>query len=113
MLRYIVAVFAPDQIQALEAGTKELSAAMVKSPYSGEAVAALATRLAGSMTPVVDKVRQVRIDTPGARRFVGLIVKDLPYLLESDIRSAEQAVMGVNTLVSDIARSNPALNKLS
>jgi Cytochrome c554 and c-prime len=109
MLRHIVGVFAPNKLKDIEADTDGLSDDMVKSNVSGSEIASRATRLDKSMTPIVGQIeREVRsvIDSKRAGEFVERIVKDLPRLLSTDIRSAQQAYWAVNTLVSDFSRSS-------
>ena len=114
MLRHIVSVFAPDKLRNIEADTNGLSADMVKNSVGGSEIAAKATRLDKSMTPIVEQIeKDLRkgIDAAQARKFVDLIVKDLPYLSSTDVRSAQQAALAVNTLVSDITRTSSDATK--
>jgi hypothetical protein len=113
MLRHIVAVFASNEdLRAIESGTGELAALMVKGTDTGPTIASLASRLADSMPPVIKKLEQVQIDAAKAKQFIDLIVKDTATNLpDKDIRSLQQAVMGLNTLTSDIAQTQRSISK--
>jgi hypothetical protein len=113
LLRHIVAVFAgKEELRAIESGARELADLMVKGIAKGEAIAPLASRLANSLAPVIEKVEKVQIDATRTKQFVDLIVKDSAAGLQAaDIRALQQAVMGLNTLVSDIVQTNRSVSK--
>jgi hypothetical protein len=109
MLRHILSVFVPERARAIEADANELSAAMLKKNHQASAIAALAARLNKSMDPIVKELNQKLqkgVPTKHAVEFIDSIVKDVPYLLNTDIRSAEQAVFAINSLVSEIAQNS-------
>jgi hypothetical protein len=113
MLRHIVAVFATkEDLRTIESGTRELAALMLKGIARGETIAPLASRLANSMTPIIKRVEQIQIDAARAKQLIDLIVKDTAADLSArDIRSLQQTVMGLNTMVSDIAQSDRSVSK--
>ena len=114
MVRHIIAVFAPDKLPTINADADELANSMVASTVDGSRTAAIAMRLEKSLAPIVKELDQKLergVDAKQARQFVDLIVKDLPYLMKTDIRSAEQAAFAVNSLVSDIARTSSDSNR--
>jgi hypothetical protein len=111
MLRHIVEVFARAEAEGLHAQASQLSSTVAKSGMNGAAVAAVASRMAGSVNRVLEKLAKVSVDQKAARRVADLIARDVPYLVRTDIRSAQQAVMAVNSLVSYLARTSPELTR--
>jgi hypothetical protein len=48
------------------------------------------------------------MDAATTRKLVRAITSDVPYLLDAEIHSVEQAVMAINALLSSVARSDTA-----
>lgn len=111
MIRHIVSVFAPEEYETLKEQVEQLSGYIAKISTPAEKVASTATRLAETMAQVTQKIVQSKVDDAAAKRLAGIIAKDVPYLLEADFDSVEQAVMAINTLIISMARSNPAMAK--
>jgi Cytochrome c554 and c-prime len=111
MLRHIFELFARGDIESIQAQATQLASTMAKSGANGDTIASIATQMAESMSSIVNKLMHVTVDQKAARRLADLIAKDVPYLVSTDIRSAQQAVMAVNSLVSYLARTSPDLAK--
>lgn len=111
MLRHIFELFARGEIESLQAQATQLASTMAKSGTNGTVIASIATQMADSMNRIVEKLGQVTMDQKVARRLADLIAKDVPYLVSTDVRSAQQAVMALNSLVSYLARTSPELTK--
>src|SRR5215831_6792160 len=108
MLRPVGAVLVVDKTRCIEADTNALSDAMVKNNVSGSEIASRASRLDASMAPIVEQIeKELRrgVDSKRAAQFAERIVKDLPYLLNADIRSAQQTYWALNTLVSEVSQT--------
>ena len=111
MLRHIFELFARAEIESMQAQVTQLASTMAKSGANGPVIASIAAQMADSMNRIVEKLGQVTVDQKAARRLADLIAKDVPYLVRTDIRSAQQAVMAVNSLVSYLAHTSPDLTK--
>ncbi|MGH7962387.1 MAG: multiheme c-type cytochrome, partial [Candidatus Binatia bacterium] len=107
VLRQLVAAFAPQERDRLNAQVQRLAAAIAKMSTPRQEVAAAATDLANTMDRVIPRIAQASIDTATARELAGAIAGDVPYLLDAEIHSIEQAVMGMNSLISSMSRSDP------
>jgi heterodisulfide reductase subunit B len=111
MLRHIFEVFAQGETEAMQAQATKLAETMTRTGTDGKAIASIASQMADSINRLLEKLRQVSVDKKAARRLADLIAKDVPYLVKTDIRSAQQAVMAVNSLLSYLARTSPELTK--
>lgn len=111
MLRHLVAVFAPEDSSALDAGVKQLAQQIARLSVRGETVAASATGMIQIMDRVVPKISKAPMDDAAIKKLADLILNDVAYLKEADLQSTLQAALALNALGSSLARSNPALPK--
>lgn len=111
VLRHLIRVFAPEEETQLEREVEGLAQYIAKLNTPPERVAQTASALAERMARIIPKIMQARIDNSLARRLVRMIAEDVPYLIEADVHSVEQAVMGINALVSFMAQASPGIAK--
>jgi len=108
MLRHLVAVFAPEESAALDAGVKQLADQMAKLNARGEPAAATAKGMIQVMDRIVPKVARARIDEAAIKKLANLITVDVAYLKEADLQSTLQAALALNALVNSLAATSPA-----
>jgi hypothetical protein len=111
MLRHLVAVFAPEESAALDAGVKQLAQQIARLSTRGETVAATATGMIQVMDRIVQKIGRAPMDEDAIKKLADLILNDVAYLKEADLQSTLQAALALNALGNSLARSNPALPK--
>jgi hypothetical protein len=111
MLRHLVAVFAPEESAALDAGVKQLAQQIARLSTRGETVAATATGMIQVMDRIVQKIGRAPMDDAAIKKLADLILNDVAYLKEADLQSTLQAALALNALGNSLARSNPALPK--
>lgn len=109
VMRVLVSAFAPQQRGPLNAQIERLERHIAYMNTPPEQVATTATGLAGTMERVIPQIRQAAIDNAAAARLIDTIAEEVPYLLDAEIHSVEQAIMAINALASAMARQNPAL----
>ena len=111
MLRHLVAVFAPEESGALDAGVKQLGQQVGRLSARGETVAATATGMIQVMDRIVPKIGKAPMDDGAIKKLADLILNDVAYLKEADLQSTLQAALALNALLNSLARSVPALTK--
>lgn len=109
VLRQLVSAFAPQERGQLDTQVERLAAAIAKMSIPPATVAATAANLADTIGRVIPRLRQADVDNAAASKLIDAIAKDVPYLVDAEIHSVEQAIMAINALASAMARSNPAL----
>lgn len=111
LIQHIVSVFAPEEYDRLKEQVEQLSGYIAKITTPDEMVASTAMRLAETMERVTQRIVQSKVDNSAMNRLADMIAKDVPYLIEANFDSVEQAVMAINTLFISMARSDPAMAK--
>ncbi|HXG18542.1 MAG TPA: multiheme c-type cytochrome [Methylomirabilota bacterium] len=109
VMRQLVSAFASQERARLDAQVDRLALAIAQLNTPPATVVTVATNLADTMDRVIPQIRQADIDNTAARRLIEAIAGDVPYLVDAEIHSVEQAIMAINALVSAMARSNPAI----
>ena len=111
VLRHLVKTLVPEERAKLDKQVESLADYIAKINTPPEIVAKTATGVAQTMERVIPKIMQAKVDDALAITLVRLISNDVPYLIQAEVDSIEQAVMAINALVSSTARSNPTLAK--
>ena len=62
---------------------------------------------------MIPSIENANFDNAAAKRIIDRIAGDVPYLVESEVHSVEQAIMAINALVNAMARNNPAIVQTS
>jgi nitrate/TMAO reductase-like tetraheme cytochrome c subunit len=109
VLRQLISTFAPQERARLDGQVERLSEAIAKLNTPPPTVAAVATDLADTMGRVIPRLRQADVDDAAARKLIDGIAGDVPYLVDSEVQSVEQAILAINALVTAMGRSNPAI----
>jgi len=109
VLRHLVSTFAPAERTRLDGQVERLSAAIAKLNTPPQTVVKIATDLADTMERVIPRIRETDVNNEIARKLIAAIAKDVPYLIDAEVQSVEQAIMAINALVTAMARSNPAI----
>lgn len=111
MLRHLVAVFAPEESAALDAGVKQLAHQIARLRVRGESVAGTATGMIPVMDRIVAKIGKAPMDDVAIKKLAELIFNDNAFLKEADLQSTLQAALALNALGSSLARDNAGLPK--
>jgi hypothetical protein len=109
VMRVLVSTFAPEQRAQLDAQVERLERHIAYLSTPQEQVATTAAGLAETMERVIPQIRQADIDNAAAARLIDAIAAEVPYLIDAEIHSVEQAIMAINALAGAMARNNPAL----
>jgi nitrate/TMAO reductase-like tetraheme cytochrome c subunit len=109
VLRQIVATFAPQERGQLDTQVDRLAVSIAQMNTPPATVAATATSLANTIDRVIPRIRQAEIDSAAAGKLIDAIARDVPYLVDSEVHSVEQAIMAINALANTMARTNPSL----
>lgn len=108
VMRVLVSAFAPQQRERLDAQVERLERYIAYMNTPPEQVAITAAGLAETMERVIPHIRRADIDTATATRLIDAIAREVPYLIDAEIHSVEQAIMAINALAGAMARDNPA-----
>lgn len=109
VLKHLVAMFAPQEKARLDSQVDRLAAQIAQLSTPASTVAATASGLADTISRVIPRIENATVDTAVAKRIIDRIAGDVPFLIESEVHSVEQAIMAINALVNAIARDNPAI----
>jgi hypothetical protein len=109
VMRVLVSAFAPQQRRQLDTYVERLERYIAYMNTPQEAVATTAAGLAETMEQIMPRIRQADLDDAAAARLIDAIADEVPYLIDAEIHSVEQAIMAINALASAMARNNPAL----
>jgi len=113
VLKHLVATFAPREKTHLDSQVDRLSGQIAQLNTPPATVAATASDLANTMERVIPSIENANFDNATAKRIIDRIAGDVPYLIESEVHSVEQAIMAINALVNAMARNNPAIVQTS
>jgi hypothetical protein len=109
VLRQIISAVAPQERRQLDGQVDRLAEAIAYMNTPPATVASTATNLADTIGRVIPQIRQADMDNAEAKKLIDAIAKDVPYLVDAEVHSVEQAIMAINALVNAMARDNPAL----
>lgn len=113
VLKHLVAAFAPREKVRLDSQVDRLAGQIAQLNTPATTVAATASDLAKTIGRVIPSIERANVDNAAARRIIDRIAGDVPYLIEAEIHSVEQAIMAVNALVNAMARNNPSITQSS
>ena len=104
-----MSTFAPAERARIDGQVERLAAAIAKLNTPPQTVVKVATDLADTMERVIPRIRETDVNNEIARKLISAIAKDVPYLVNAEVQSVEQAIMAINALVTAMARSNPSV----
>lgn len=113
VLKHLVAMFAPQEKTRIDSQVDRLAQEIAQLNTPPATVATTASDLANSIERVVPSIEKANVDNAAAKRIIDRIAGDVPYLIESEVHSVEQAIMAINALVNAMARNNPAIVQTS
>ncbi len=102
VLRHLIRVVAPNSAVDTQIATLAGDIARLNTPP--EKVAAAAKEIAETIDRLIPEINQIPITPAFAKKIVLAIIQDSPFFLQGDLHSAEQAVMGINTLLAYLQR---------
>jgi len=110
VLKHVVAASAPAERAALEQNVSRLAAAVAKM-NDPKAVSDIATATARIIDRVIPQIEAVRWDQARVRKMMATIAADRESLIASDIHSAEQAALALQSLATYLAREDPQVRR--
>lgn len=113
VLKHLVATFAPREKARIDSQVDRLAGHIAQLSTPPTTVAATASDLAKTIDRVIPSIEKANFDNATAKRVIDRIAGDVPYLVESEVHSVEQAIMAINALVNAMARNNPAIVQTS
>lgn len=113
VLKHLVATFAPGEKARVDSQVERLAGQIAQLNTPPASVAATASDLATTIGRVIPSIEKANFDNAAAKRIIDRIAGDVPYLVESEVHSVEQAIMAINALVNAMARNNPAIVQTS
>jgi len=106
VLRHLIRVVAPNA--PIDAQIATLAGYVARLNTPPEKVAAAAKDVAESIDRLIPEIAAIPITPAFAKKIVLAIIQDAPFFLQGDLHSAEQAVMGINTLLAYLQRQGAA-----
>jgi len=109
VLKHLVTMFAPSEKARIDSQVDRLAEQIAQLNTPPATVASTASDLATTIGRVIPSIEKADVDTATAKRIIDRIAGDVPYLINAEIHSVEQAIMAINALVNAMARNNPAI----
>lgn len=109
VMRQLVSIYAPEERKRLDGQVERLAAAIAQLGTPPAQVAATASDLAKTMERIIPRIESGEATTATAKQMIDRIAGDVPYLIQSEVHSVEQAIMSISALVSALARQDTSL----